>query len=144
MKLRADEPAVAGTSEPATECYMSIDGVSYPGSQPVRLTQTTNGRVCFDPVPAYREYLKAIARTSRVDTAPAIPYEIFASTMPFIMIKPWSDNGVHLNTHTSDIQFYITGGSSWVRPTGNQISVVVFHLKVFRIGVDGIPKLVSA
>lgn len=144
MKLRADEPVAAGTSEPVTKVYMTYDGVTYPGSEHIECSQTVNGAVCFNPIPAYREYVKACARTSRVDTAPAIPLEIFATTMPFIYIKPWADNAIHLNTYASDIQLYITGGTSWADKTGgNMLSIVVFHHKVFRIGVNGIPKLVS-
>ena len=143
IKIRADEPAAAGTSEPITKCYMTFDSVTYPGSEHIECTQTVNGAVCFNPIPAYREYVKACARTSRVDTAPAIPLEIFATTMPFIYIKPWADNAIHLNTYTGDIQFFVTGGSQWTAKQ-NQVAAVVFHYRVFRIGVNGIPKLVSS
>jgi len=136
IKLSADQPAAAGTSEPISSVQIQFNGVQYP-SVPLSVTKTVNGGVALDATQLYQEYLKAIARVGRRDVTPAIPYDVFKTTMPFIYFRPFADDGVKLSNEGHTLIIRMNGGSTHQNLQSQNLSIVVFEYKTFIIRPDG-------
>lgn len=140
-KLTADEPAAAGTAEPISSVQLSYSGVDYPSS-PIEIGRTTNGAVAADFARLYQEYIKGIARIGRRDVAAAVPYAMFKSTMPFVYLRPFSDDAVKQSAEGKDLTVRIRGGSALTAPA-NTINLVVFYMRAFSISPDGVCREIS-
>lgn len=132
--------ARASTDEVNTnvaDCPSSIQieygDVQYPSS-PLNML---NGHH-FDASGVYYEYLKALGKVAdRLNGSP-LSRDVFASTMPFIWLRPFANDAVKLSD-AKDLIIKMSGSSSNVNTTlkTGDIDVIVFQLKSFRIDVDG-------
>lgn len=107
--------------------------VQYPNS-PINML---NGHH-FDSSAIYYEYLKALGKVADRMNGSPLPRDLFASTMPFIWLRPFANDAVKLSD-AKDLIIKMSGSSSSVSSslkTGD-IKVIIFQLKCFRIAVDG-------
>ena len=93
LKTTADSPVgtPAGSLAGITSVQMLLGGKCYPSS-PIQCSKSQNGVTCLDPSGLYYEYLKGIGKLGMRDLHAAMPYDVFRTTMPFIYLRPWSDN----------------------------------------------------
>ena len=135
IKIRADDPVgtPAGTVAGISSVYISIGGIQYP-SQPIDVSRSTGSVDCLEPSGLWHEYGKGINRYARREVAPAIPYDMFRTTMPFIYLRPWASDAPKPSAEGKDLIIRMRGGVA-----GN-ISVVVFTYHVHTLAADGVAK----
>lgn len=93
----------------------------------------------FDPSGIYYEYLKAFGKVGDRVTGPPMSYELFRETMPFIWLKPFSNNAIKLSG-VGDLTIRMSQGSASVTSaikTG-RIHIISHILKVFNISSDSV------
>lgn len=137
IKLRADHPAgePVGSKAGFESVQISIGGQDYPSSPIICDHVIPNGTVhCFDPATLYYYYCLGVNRFGRRDFKPAITYEVFRATMPFIYLRPFSSNGVKPTPEGRDLIIKLRGG------TAGNIIIVVFRTAVQTLSRDGVVK----
>lgn len=101
------------------------DDIIYP-MRPIT-TKSGNSPVLTE---LYYEYLKALDAVSHKFIKP-MPFSVFCTTMPFVFIKVFSNNGVHLCREGKPLTIKMTGGVS------TNIHVICFTEKNLFIKSDG-------
>jgi hypothetical protein len=143
MKHSAAESDLDAYSRPISSIVLEIGGEYFPQS-PITISKSVvAGTSAADYATLYQEYLKTIGKIARRDIAPAIPYSMFCTTMPFVCISPCADNGSSLSTEGKSVVLKITGGTSNTSPS-NVIHVVCFEFKAYRITPDGQCNLIGS
>lgn len=79
----------------------------------------------------YYEYLKCLNSVAHKFINP-IPYHFFSNTLPFICLRPWSNNGTHLTREGKDLIIRI--GSDIT--TSSKIYIVLFKTQVVQLQPD--------
>lgn len=132
VRTRAFHPAgvPAGSIVGWTSAQIQFQGADYP-NQAMALSATSNGILAPDFTQAYFEYLKAIGRAGRKDTGGAIPFDVFRSTMPFLMFKPFADTP-KMPGSAGDLIIRLAGGVA-----GN-IVVICWQYKIAAISPSGV------
>ena len=109
---------------------MSIGNLIYP-PQALEFTDSENR---LDLTSVYEEYLKATDTFDNFTVSPLVTWEQFNKTLPFIMLKPWSNNGGKV-TDSSDIMFNFTVNTTPTESTTIYISLV--QLNAFTVKASG-------
>lgn len=109
---------------------MSIGNLNYP-PQALEFTDSENR---LDLTSVYEEYLKATDTFDNFTVSPLVTWEQFNKTLPFIMLKPWSNNGGKV-TDSSDIMFNFTVNTTPTESTTLYISLV--QLNAFTVKASG-------
>ena len=132
IKLHANDPVGTPTDSVAgfESVQLNIGGDTYPES-PIMLSQSQNGVVCAEFAHIYNEYLKGIGKFGKTHLRPGVPFDVFKTTMPFIFIRPHSDNAPHLSNPGKDIIIRLRGG------VASTYFIVVFTLRTMCIMKDG-------
>jgi len=107
-----------------------FDSNPYP-SNAIEIVSRVNDQDCFNPTQLYHEYLKATKRLGRLESSPAVPLHIFKSTMPFAMIRPWSDESPH-RSPPQQITIQGRGGTE-----SENCCLVLFRYVVYRLLSSG-------
>jgi hypothetical protein len=113
--------------------------ITYP-NDPIELRGANNH---FSPQGLYYEYLKSIGKLSDRLTGQPIPRAIFNSTMPFIMVKPFSNSALKMS-ESKDVIIRFGSVGNLTQASSKQVWVVLFTLTSFRINVDGSVSTMSA
>lgn len=140
MLTRANMPITAGYTVPISNARIELGSdVSYP-IVPCATSQTVNATVALEPCELWSHYAKATTRYTRWDTTPAVPFEAFTTTMPFVCFRPWSDAAPHANMQSVPLRVYMQGGGNPNTSIAgqNNIFVIVFEYKAFTIRSDGV------
>lgn len=130
---RTNDETISGATAPATSIGITYNGMNYPMSDII----TSPDNISFVGDVLYGEYLKAVARYDKHECTAAVDYETFCRTMPFLCVRPWSENGVHLSQ---------SGGTLVIRPTGGvsgtNLHIVTMCIKTAEIDTNGACRMV--
>lgn len=102
-------------------------------SQPIVLVDGT--RPVMDQAKFF--YDLAIDRISKRDLVPAIPLHIMNKTMPFVVVRPWSPEGITCTRIAKDLILRFGAIGSGYAGQDTQITVVASRVEIYSIGVDG-------
>lgn len=135
LRLKADAiRAIATDASPISDVQVSIGGRDYPSTPIITSNALSAATICFDPSQLYMEYCKAVGKFCRRDVSPAITYSQFKSVCPFICIRPYADNALHLSD-ARDITIRMHGGIE------SKIVIICFCLGVCTLAADGTAKI---
>ena len=122
---------VSGKIGSITGVQMQYGEITYPNYE---LKTMNDGSTSVDMTPLYYEYLKCMNCVAN-KTAKPMPFEIFMSTMPFICLKCWSNNGTHLTREGKDL--ILTINSNLTGSVSSSIKIIIFKTQVMQIQPDG-------
>jgi len=109
----------------------------YP-QQPIDLTVGTTGGDAQSYAELYHEYLKALDLAIDTGYGAAIPYDVFRTAMPFIMLRPNSTAANRLSSASDLVLITRTAaGDNATFTAGRQVALIWFQLKVFQIAPTG-------
>jgi len=122
------EAGAAGTLVPLTSAQLQLGEITYP---PQELSIINDGSPDLGHL--YQEYLKCLnvcaSRTSK-----PIPFGVFKSTLPFVCLKPWSNNAPHLSREGRDLILRLR--SALPAAAGRNVAIVVFKTMVMQVTPD--------
>jgi hypothetical protein len=131
----ADEGGSANYSW-LNQCQLLYGSLVYPQMALNSIDKQPTGSNTVDFSGYYQEYCKAL-NASSAKTAHPMPYNIFRSILPFIMLRPWSNNCSHLTQEGRDLILKLNNANVPTTFNPQMIFVVTFCLKVLEISPDG-------
>lgn len=126
----------ANTTVNPTMLQIEYGDVQYPNN-PIQLL-TGSATTHFKSDELYYEYIKAFGKVGDRVTGQPMSKDLFCSTMPFVFLKPYSNEAIKLSD-TRDLVIKMTGASGNVStaPGAARFSIILFSPKFWRIAVDG-------
>jgi len=116
-----------------TNMSMFYGNVQYPNGKLLEVVKNNQ----LNTTELYYEYLKAIGKLN--GGQPAVTYEMFKNVMPFIMLKPFTNNAVRLGS--GDLTLRLDGSSSQLKPGNRNFHCVISAHKFIEILTDGTTRI---
>lgn len=133
IKARADDPDgyPSTTVHGIESVQIFLDQTPYPNT-PITTYRTVNSVACQDFAELYYHYQLAVNRVGRRDIGPAVPYDVFRSTMPFIFLAPLPSDAPKPSAEGKDLRIVMTGGYA-TSSSGQQMTIAVFTFNVHKL-----------
>jgi hypothetical protein len=116
----------SGTITPITSCQVQIGEINYPNYDLQVINDSSP-----DYTQLYYEYLKCLNCVAN-KTAKPMPFHFFATVMPFICLKCWSNNATHLSREGKDIILRIKSTIT----SSSHIAIIIFKTMTCQITPD--------
>ena len=133
---RSDHAGTAGCGIPIDDIQMEYGSILYP-QQPLKTyVKDSAGNAVFTPNALFQEYLKCTGRGPSFDQSSGtnfVDYNLFSKTMPFIMLSPWSSNGVHLTKEAKNLTIKLNKDNAL---TSENFTLVITRLRTITIAPD--------
>jgi hypothetical protein len=141
---RSDHYYLETQGLPMDDIAIEYGSIMYPAERLKTTMATSAPGDAFNPLPAFNEYLKATGKGPILDYTTGtnfVSYDMFKKTMPFVLISPWSRNGVKRTQEpkTLTIKFRLNGTNI----TNRKISTVITTLKSISIAPSSIVSISS-
>jgi len=136
---RSDHAGAVDYGIPFSEISIEYGSVLYP-QQPIKTYRLDdNGFSVFLPQELFQEYLKATGRGGSWDPVSGtnfVDYNLFSRTMPFCLISPWANNGVHLTKEAKNLTIKLTRTSVINPPPTDTLTCVITRLRTITLASD--------